>query len=68
MLDCGESGACRMAATRAYEELRSHGVRDRDAFNAAVRVFRHHHPNAPFREANFTVADWLAPEASETFA
>ena len=54
---------CRAAATRAYEELLNHGVRDQQAFGAAVRVFRRHHPEAPSREAHFIVADWLDPEA-----
>lgn len=67
MLDCGESGACKVAAIRAYRELRTHGVVDRDAFRAAVRVFRHHHPETPHRDANFAVADWLAPEKLEAF-
>lgn len=65
MLNCGDVGACQSAAMRAYGELRGHGVRDRDAFNAAVRVFRHHHPETPFHEANYVVADWLAPDVAE---
>jgi len=67
MLDCGENGSCQKAATRAYCELRTSGVLDKDAFNAAVRVFRYHHPKTPHREAKFVVADWLAPETLEVF-
>jgi hypothetical protein len=61
--DCLVDAPCRAAATRAYDELKSHGVKDPRAFGAAVRVFQHHHPEAPARDAHFIVADWLDPEA-----
>ena len=61
--DCSETSACRQAAVRAYEELRNNGVIDQDAFNAAVRVFQHHHPAELPRQARFIVADWIAPDA-----
>ena len=67
MLDCGQTAACKTASVRAYNELRTRGILDRDAFKAAVRVFRHHHPDTPFNEANFAVAEWLAPETAEAF-
>lgn len=60
---CGEASACRQAATRAYAALREAGVRDPRAFEAAVTVFRYHHPEAGSRQARHIVADWLAPEA-----
>ena len=60
---CVQDAPCRMAATRAYHELRDHGIDDRHAFGAAVRVFQHHHPEAGERDARFVVADWLDPEA-----
>lgn len=61
---CGPSDLCRAAATRAYRELRRKGIMDMEAFDVAVRVFKHHHPEADPGEARFAVADWLVPEAS----
>ena len=60
--DCFVDAPCRAATTRAYQELRGHGVQDQRAFGAAVRVFQHHHPEAPSRAAHFIVADWLDPD------
>jgi hypothetical protein len=60
---CGESAACRQAATRAYQALRDSGVIDQHAFEAAVRVFRHHHPDTYPRQARHIVAEWIAPDA-----
>ncbi len=65
MSNCSDPRACQSAAMRAYSELCRSGVWDRDAFNAAVRVFRHHHPETPSHEARYVVADWLATEADE---
>jgi hypothetical protein len=61
--DCLVDAPCRVATTRAYEGLKNSGVQDPRAFGAAVRVFQHHHPEAPARDAHFIVADWLDPEA-----
>lgn len=58
----GPSDPCQAATTRAYRELRRKGVMDVEAFDVAVRVFRHHRPGTEPREARFTVADWLVPE------
>lgn len=55
--------ACRVAAQRAYRELRDHGIRDEHAFGAAVRLFQHHFPATPSRDAKYIVAGWLAPDA-----
>lgn len=60
---CVPSGLCQAATTRAYRELRRKGVLDMEAFDVAVRVFRHHHPDTAPRDARFTVADWLVPAA-----
>ena len=48
---------------RAYQELRDRGLIDPDAFEAAVRVFRHHHPETRTGDARLVVADWIAPDA-----
>lgn len=60
---CNENSACRKAAVRAYEELRDRGIIDAEAFDAAVRVFQHHHPAELPRQARYIVADWIAPDA-----
>lgn len=60
---CREGSACREAAMRAYSALRASGVIDPRAFEAAVTVFRHHHPEAQVRHARHIVAEWLAPDA-----
>jgi hypothetical protein len=58
-----EGSACREAALRAYAGLRASGVVDLRAFEAAVTVYRHHHPESPPRQARHVVAEWLAPDA-----
>jgi hypothetical protein len=58
-----EGGACREAATRAYAALRASGIIDPRAFEAAVTVFRYHHPEAQPLHARHIVAEWLAPDA-----
>ena len=50
---------CRAATTKAYDELRKLGESDGDAYDAAVRIYRHHHPEQPRIEAYQVVADWL---------
>lgn len=60
---CREGSACREAATRAYAALRESGVIDPRAFEAAVTVYRYHHPEAPRLQARHIVAEWLAPDA-----
>lgn len=60
---CGEGSACREAAIRAYSALRASGIIDARAFEAAVTVFRHHHPETQPLHARHIVAEWLAPDA-----
>lgn len=50
---------CRIATTKAYDELRKLGENEGDAYDAAVRIYRHHHPEHPRIQAYETVADWL---------
>ena len=50
---------CKQAALRAYQELRDRGKTDPAAFNAAVAVYRHHHPETPRRESKHIVAGWI---------
>ncbi len=50
---------CRDATLRAYRELTEAGQREDRAYEAAVRVFRHYHPDRTKVEAYQAVADWL---------
>ena len=50
---------CKRAALRAYRELRARGSADPAAFDAAVAVYRHYHPETAPRESNYIVANWL---------
>lgn len=50
---------CMPAVVRAYRELRARGEPDRFAFEAAVAVYRWHHPDVPAAEATSIVADWV---------
>ncbi len=59
----GGASACREAATRAYSALRESGVVDPRAFEAAVTVYRYHHPDTQPHDARYVVAEWLAPDA-----
>lgn len=56
---------CRIAATRAYRELRQRGVPDRPAFEAAVTLYRCHHPEIKDGEAKWIVAEWISEELGE---
>ena len=58
-----ESSASRDAALRAYSALRASGVIDPRAFEAAVTVLRHHHPETQPLHARHILAEWLAPDA-----
>lgn len=51
--------ACRAAVTRAYRSLASDQVPNRVALQAAVRVYRHHHPEVPLSRATETVECWV---------
>lgn len=50
---------CKQAALRAYRELSATGAAGPAAFNAAVAVYRHHHPETPGRESDYIVAGWI---------
>lgn len=51
---------CREAVTRAYRSLRASGMSETVAFEAAIRIFRFHHPEAAPGEAAGLVEDWVA--------
>ncbi len=58
-LICAENDACYRAVTAAYHQLRARGESDRIAFNSALAVFRHHHPEIPAANAPYLVAQWI---------
>ncbi len=43
------SPSFKVAALRAYNELRDSGALDKEAFNAAVRVLKYHRPDVHSR-------------------
>lgn len=50
---------CKKASLRAYQELRDRDRGDRAAFDAAVAVYRYHHPETPPRESDRIVSGWI---------
>ena len=50
---------CHDAALRAYQTLKDSGRHEEHAYEAAVRIYRHYHPNRPRIEAYQEVAEWL---------
>jgi hypothetical protein len=66
----GESAAavgprCQEAVIRAYDNLRIAGVKDQQAFMAATRLFRTHHPETDFKSARLRVAGWIYDRATD---
>ena len=57
--------SCKKAVLNAYRNLRMTGLTDPDAFYAAVRVYRHYHPEITTGDANFRVADWIGEVETE---
>ena len=58
----GESACtdqCRPAVQRAYRELRDHGQPETVCLEAAVRVYRWHHPEADAALAGHLVSSWV---------
>ena len=50
---------CREAVTRAYRGMLDCGVPDSVALDAAIRVYRYHHPEATRDHAHLTVETWV---------
>lgn len=57
-----EEGTCRAAVKRAYSGMLAVGSTETRAFEAALRVLRHHHPELAMKEAAATVEYWMRPE------
>lgn len=56
---------CQKAVVRAYDNLRIAGVKDEQAFLAATRLYRTHHPEADFKSARLRVAGWIYDRATD---
>lgn len=50
---------CRVAVDRGYARMIELGMDEAEAFAVAVRIYRHHHPEADRTTALDIVADWL---------
>jgi hypothetical protein len=50
---------CEQAVITAYRDLRAHGARDLEAFQACTTLYRIHHPEASLSEARRLVAEWI---------
>jgi hypothetical protein len=50
---------CERAVVTAYRDLRAHGARDLEAFQACTTLYRIHHPEASLNEARRLVAEWI---------
>lgn len=60
---CGpatDGDCCRPAVQRAYRELLAKGEPDRYCFEAALTVYRWHHPETPAAAASGIVTAWVA--------
>ena len=53
--DCG----CRAAVSRAYGGLVAAGLPEGNALDAAVRVYRYHHPEQPVDRARTLIESWV---------
>lgn len=51
---------CREAVQRCYNGLCRCGQPERYAFEAAIRVYRYHHPDCPEAQAETIVSHWLS--------
>lgn len=56
---------CQQAVIRAYDNLRIAGVQDQQAFLAATRLYRTHHPENDFKSARLRVAGWIYDRATD---
>lgn len=57
--------SCRAAAINVYQALKSRGDDESHAYEAAVRVFQHYHPECKKVEAYEAVANWLDERESD---
>jgi len=73
-LSSGETGKspapktlqCQDAVVRAYDNLRTAGVKDEPAFLSAARIYRTHHPEADIKVARARIAGWIYDRPPDT--
>ena len=67
LMACSDRGAsdcrCRDAVLRTYDYLSDANFAESRAFNAALRVYRYHHPEIDAGHARHIVETWLARSA-----
>ena len=56
---------CRRAALRAYTGLRARGQGETAAFDAAVAVYRFHHPETPTLDSVDLVDGWIEESGAD---
>lgn len=56
---CNLDDPCIQATRRTYSELRWRGFTEADAFSAAVRVLRNHHPAMSLDQAYDIAGVWI---------
>lgn len=57
---------CQGAVVRAYDNLRTAGIEDEQAFLAAARIYRTHHPEADIKAARSRIAGWIYDRPQDT--
>ena len=57
---------CQGAVVRAYDNLRTAGVEDEQAFLSAARIYRTHHPEADIKVARARIAGWIYDRPQDT--
>lgn len=55
----GGGDCCRLAVTRAYREMQASGAPDSHCLDAALTVYRWHHPEASPPKAEDIVSAWI---------
>jgi hypothetical protein len=55
-----ETSQCRTAVERCYSDLRRCGQPDSHALEAAMTVYRFHHPGCSEEQAEVVVSHWVA--------
>lgn len=53
---------CKPAALKAYNGMLSSGAAEKEAFDAAYRIYRYHHPLDTKEDSHLTVERWIYTE------
>jgi hypothetical protein len=66
MFDCSKDDPCIAAIRQTYSHLKGAGMNEADAFSAAVRVLRNHHPSLALADAYDVATVWIDSSMKET--